>query len=120
MSWLITLIIGAIMGLLFRWAMGKRIGTWHSIISGIVGAITGYWFFVDVLGFGIAKTSIGFFSGAGLIWEIIGSIIVLAIMSAMEYEEMETREKHAYGPSVAHEYKEEKWERRKDDDKHYK
>lgn len=119
MSWLITIIVGAIIGLLFGWAMGRKMNTWHGIISGMLGAITGYWLFVDVLGLGIASTSIGLFSVLSLIWEIIGAVVVLVIMGAVSYEETEMREtegRRVYGPSVAHEYREERYEKRRDDE----
>lgn len=96
---------------------------WHSIITGIIGAITGYWFFVDVLRFGTMNTSIGFFQGMTLIWEIIGSFVVLAIMSAIvvseetEMQDRVERERRSFGPGVAHEYREERYEKRRDDEK---
>jgi len=115
MSWLITIIVGAVIGWLFGWGMGRKMNTWHGIIAGILGAITGYWLFVDVLGLGIMNTSTGFFSGLSLIWEIIGSLVVLVIMGAVSYQESESRieeERETYSPGVAHEYREERWEER--------
>lgn len=111
MSWLITITVGIVIGYLYAWTMGKRIGIWHSIVTGILGAIAGYWLFVDVFGLGVMNTATGYFSGTALIWELIGAIVTLIAMSALQYETFETRKEavreraQEYGASVAHEYK---------------
>jgi len=116
MSWLITLIIGAVIG----WLVGlvsvsiRRAGIYTNILIGIIGSIVGFWFFVDVMKLGINNTSIGFFSTTGLIWEIIGAIVVLVVLNIVSYSEFESPEEHSYSRGVAHEHKED-WKRKNRD-----
>ena len=108
MSWIITLITGLFMG----WLAGLisvgiiRGGMFVNLINGVAGSIFGYWLFVDVFGFGLQTTALGYFSMGALIWEIIGAIIFLIIVNAVYYGDLAAKEKRSYRSSeVAHEYK---------------
>lgn len=118
MSWLITLIIGGVLGALFGWAMDTnyRVGIWQNVFFGMIGSILGYWLFVDVLHLGVMNTRAGYFSGIAFLWEIIGSIVFLVIISMIfGYRGMASIERRRhYGQGVAREY-EEKHDRDRDD-----
>jgi uncharacterized membrane protein YeaQ/YmgE (transglycosylase-associated protein family) len=81
------------------------------ILIGIVGSVIGRWFFGSVLGIGSALSA-GAFSLLGIVWGIIGAIVVIAvaraIMSAYYREER-------MGPSYHEEIR-----RRKDEEDKYK
>jgi len=121
MSWLITLIVGAVVGVLFGWAMdtNRKIGTWQNVYYGIIGTIVGYWLFVDVLRFGTMNTTIRHFSGVALIWEIIGAIVFLVFINGMILGSMRregARKSHVYGPGLAKEYQKKCYRDRDKDD----
>jgi uncharacterized membrane protein YeaQ/YmgE (transglycosylase-associated protein family) len=114
MSWIFTLLIGLIVGIL----AGSLVRNWRNmgpasnITTGILGAIAGYWVFIEVLGLGPQTTAPGFFSLSGLLWTALGSIGALALMngfraSESKYQEEEERREEsrkqermrpAYGP----------------------
>mgnify|MGYP003614580661 FL=1 len=79
MGILISIIIGGIIG----WLASLIMGTGHSIliniIVGIVGSALGSWLFGDVLKIGGAKQA-GSFNIPGLIFGILGSIVLLFIV----------------------------------------
>lgn len=84
MSWIIAIIVGAIIG----WLASIIVGTdWEqgaiaNILIGIVGSLLGKWLFADVLGIGGAYAA-GNFSIAGIFWGIIGAIIFIFILRAV-------------------------------------
>jgi uncharacterized membrane protein YeaQ/YmgE (transglycosylase-associated protein family) len=84
MSWIILIIVGAIIGWLASLIMGtdREQGTLWNIIIGIVGSLLGKWIFSDLLGIGGAEAA-GTFTFAGLIWGIIGAVILIAILQAV-------------------------------------
>ena len=79
MGILISIIVGGIIG----WLASLIMGTGHSIliniIVGIVGSALGSWLFGDVLKIGGAKQA-GSFNIHGLIFGILGSIVLLFIV----------------------------------------
>ena len=79
MGILISIILGGMSG----WLASLIMGTGHSIliniIVGIVGSALGSWLFGDVLKIGGAKQA-GSFNIPGLIFGILGSIVLLFIV----------------------------------------
>ena len=53
-----------------------------NILVGIVGSLLGRWLFADVLQIGGAVAA-GSFSMLGLLWGIIGAVILIAILKAL-------------------------------------
>lgn len=84
MGWIITIIVGGIIGWLASLIMGTDAeqGLLMNIVIGIIGSLLGKWLFFDVLGIGGAAVA-GSFSFIGLIWGIVGAIILIAIFKAL-------------------------------------
>lgn len=110
MGWILTIIIGAIVGWLYSYAVRpERRNYWADIIAGAVGAIVGLWFFANLLGLGTPLTTdIGTITLLGVVWSVLGAVIVTAVVQAalMTGEERQ--------PSY---YQEMRERRRKDDDR---
>lgn len=81
MGWIITIIVGGIIGWLASLIMGTDYeqGPLWNIIIGIIGSLLGKWIFSDLLGIGRASVA-GTFSIWGVIWGIIGAVILIAIL----------------------------------------
>lgn len=81
MGWIITIIVGGIIGWLASLIAGtdQEQGLLWNIIIGIVGSLLGKWVFFDWLKIGVAGTA-GAFSIWGIIWGIIGAVILIAIL----------------------------------------
>jgi uncharacterized membrane protein YeaQ/YmgE (transglycosylase-associated protein family) len=84
MGWIITIIVGGIIGWLASKIMktDEQQGILANIVIGVIGALLGRWVFADLLGIGGA-TAAGEFSLAGLLWGIIGAVILIAILKAL-------------------------------------
>ena len=84
MGWIITILVGALIGWLASIIMktNAQQGAIANILVGIVGSILGRWIFSDLLGIGGA-TAAGAFSIMGLVWGIVGAIILIAILKAL-------------------------------------
>lgn len=84
MSWIIAIIVGAIVGWLASLIMktDEEQNLLVNIIIGIIGAILGKWVFADLLGIGSAAAA-GTFSFMGILWGIIGAIILIAILKLL-------------------------------------
>jgi len=84
MGWIITIIIGGIIGWLASLIMGTDVeqGLLANILIGIIGSLLGKWIFSDVLGIGGAVVA-GSFSIWGVIWGIIGAVILIAILKLL-------------------------------------
>ena len=84
MSILILIIVGAIIGYLATLivAPARRTGWLYDIIIGIVGALLGKWIFYDWLGIGSAGMA-GTLTLAGILWGILGAIILILILRAL-------------------------------------
>ena len=82
MDWLVLIIVGAIIGWLAGLIMKTNMGIIVDIIVGIVGSLLGRWIFSDLLGIGGAGVA-GTFSLMGIVWGVVGAIILLAILRAI-------------------------------------
>ena len=84
MSWLILIIVGGIIGWIASLIMGtdSQQGLILNIVVGVVGSLLGKWLFSDVLGFGGAAAA-GTFTLAGLLWGVIGAIILILILKVL-------------------------------------
>lgn len=81
MGWIITIIVGGIVGWLASLIMhtDEQQGFFLNIVIGIIGSILGRWFFGSLLGIDSAETA-GAFSLLGLLWGIIGAVILIGIL----------------------------------------
>lgn len=84
MDWLAVIIVGGIIGWLASLMMktDAQQGILLNVIIGIVGSLLGRWLFADVLGIGAAGAS-GGFSLPGLLFGILGAVILIAILRAL-------------------------------------
>lgn len=85
MSWIIAILVGALIGWLASLFMKTETqqGAIANILVGIVGSVLGKWLFGDVLGIGGA-TAAGTFSLVGIFWGVIGAVILIAILRAFK------------------------------------
>lgn len=83
LDWLIIILVGALIGWVASLIMktDAQQGALANILVGIIGSVLGRWVFGDLLGIGGA-TAAGAFSVMGLIWGIVGAIILIAILKA--------------------------------------
>lgn len=84
MSWIIAIIVGGIIGWLASLIMhtDAEQGLLWNIIVGIIGALLGRWIFGSVLGIESAANA-GSLSLMGILWGIIGAVILIAILKAI-------------------------------------
>ncbi|MEO5573188.1 MAG: GlsB/YeaQ/YmgE family stress response membrane protein [Gammaproteobacteria bacterium] len=84
MGWIITILVGALIGWLASIIMktNAQQGAIANILVGIVGSLLGRWLFSDVLHIGGAVAA-GSFSLLGLLWGIIGAVVLIAILKAL-------------------------------------
>lgn len=80
MTILTILIVGGLVGWLASRLMGRDEGIFASILIGIVGSFIGS--FVSMLFTGSDRSYLAF-SWTGIIWSLIGAVILVAIMNAM-------------------------------------
>lgn len=85
MGWLISIIVGGIIGWLASLFMktDAQQGLILNIIIGIVGSGLGRWLFADVLGIGGAAAA-GTFSVVGLVFGVLGAIVLIVILKALK------------------------------------
>lgn len=85
MDWIITLLVGALIGWVASMIMktDAQQGALMNIIIGIIGAALGRWLFAGVLGIGAADVA-GAFTIWGLIWGIVGAVILIGILKAVK------------------------------------
>lgn len=83
MDLIITLLVGALIGWLASIIMktDAEQGALMNIIVGVVGAFLGKLLFADLLGIGSA-VSAGEFSLAGILWGVVGAVILLGAIRA--------------------------------------
>lgn len=81
MSWIIAIIVGALVGWIASLIMktDQEQGALANILIGIAGAILGKWIFGSLLGIGSAAAA-GTLSFYGILWGVIGSIVLIAIL----------------------------------------
>lgn len=83
MGWIVAIIVGAIIGWLASSVMGEREGLVGKIIIGIMGSLLAKWLFADLLHIGGAASA-GTFTIAGLIWGVIGAVILIWALRALK------------------------------------
>lgn len=85
MDWIVTILVGALIGWLASKMMGtdEQQGALANIGIGIVGSLLGSWLFGNVLGIGGANTA-GSFSFWGLIWGIVGAVILIGLLKSLK------------------------------------
>lgn len=81
MGLIIWLVLGALVGWLASKIMGREEGLLMSIIIGVVGSFLGS--FVSRLFTGSDQSYLAF-SVRGLIWSLVGAIILVAIVNAVQ------------------------------------
>jgi uncharacterized membrane protein YeaQ/YmgE (transglycosylase-associated protein family) len=84
MTWILAIIAGAIIGWIASLVMNtdEQQGAVANILIGIVGSLLGQWLFSGVFGIGSASSA-GSFSFYGLLWGILGAVILIAILKAV-------------------------------------
>ncbi|MDQ3459573.1 MAG: GlsB/YeaQ/YmgE family stress response membrane protein [Deinococcota bacterium] len=84
MGWIITLLVGALIGWLASIIMktNEQQGLIANILVGVVGAALGRFIFADLLGLGGAAAA-GAFTIVGLFWGILGAVILIALLRAL-------------------------------------
>ncbi|HBO60994.1 TPA: GlsB/YeaQ/YmgE family stress response membrane protein [Candidatus Berkelbacteria bacterium] len=85
MSWIITIIVGGLIGWIANgiYKTGHMHGLLVDIVVGIVGSLLGKYVFYDLLGIGSAASS-GSFSFFGIFWGVIGAIILISILRLLK------------------------------------
>jgi uncharacterized membrane protein YeaQ/YmgE (transglycosylase-associated protein family) len=86
MSWIILILVGALCGWLASLIMktNAQQGAIANILIGIVGAILAQFIFGNLLGIGGAQVAGGGFSFWSIIWGVIGSVILIALLRALK------------------------------------
>ncbi len=84
MDWLVTILVGAVVGWLASVIMGTRAqqGFLLDVIVGVLGAAIGRGIFAGVLGVDSAESA-GSFSLAGLVWGTVGAVLLVALLRAL-------------------------------------
>ncbi len=80
MSIIITLIVGGLVGYVAARLLGRQEGVLASILIGIVGSFIGG--FVSRMVSGSDQSFLAF-NWVGIIWSLVGSLILVALMNAM-------------------------------------
>lgn len=85
MGWIVTILVGALIGWLASRMMStdEQQGALANIGIGIVGSLLGSWLFGTVLGIGSAGNA-GTFSIWGIIWGIVGAVVLIGILKALK------------------------------------
>lgn len=85
MGWIVIILLGALIGWIASKIMrtDEQQGAFANIIIGIVGSLLGSWLFGGVLGIGGAGSA-GDLSLWGIIWGIIGAVVLIAILKALK------------------------------------
>ncbi|WP_420595085.1 GlsB/YeaQ/YmgE family stress response membrane protein [Deinococcus sp.] len=86
MSWIITILVGALCGWLASMIMNTNAqqGAIANILIGVVGALLAQWIFAGLLNIGGAASAGGGFSFWSIVWGIVGSVILIAILKAVK------------------------------------
>ncbi|MDO8472071.1 MAG: GlsB/YeaQ/YmgE family stress response membrane protein [bacterium] len=85
MGWIVTIIVGAVIGWLASRMMStdEQQGAFANIVIGIVGSLLGAWLFGSVLGIGSAGAA-GTLSVWGVVWGVVGAVVLIAILKALK------------------------------------
>lgn len=86
MGWIITILVGALCGWLASMIMktNAQQGAIANILIGIVGALLATWIFGSLLNIGGATVAGSGFSFWSIIWGVVGSVILIAILKALK------------------------------------
>jgi uncharacterized membrane protein YeaQ/YmgE (transglycosylase-associated protein family) len=84
MGWIIAILVGALVGWIASLVMktDSQQGPIANILIGVIGAALGRWLFADVLGIGGAAA--GQLSLSGILWGVLGAIILIFILKALK------------------------------------
>lgn len=84
MSWIITILVGALCGWLASLIMktNAQQGAVANILIGIVGSIIAQFLFGNVLNIGGDAAGTGF-SFWSILWGVLGSVVLIAILKAL-------------------------------------
>lgn len=84
MGWIITLIVGGIIGWVASRIMNTdaQQGIIANMLVGVIGSALGRWLFGSELGIGAAATA-GTFSLAGLAFGVLGAVVLIALLKAL-------------------------------------
>ena len=85
MSWIITILVGALCGWLASMIMktDAQQGAVANILIGIVGAILAQFLFGNMLNIGGAMAAGDGFNFWSIVWGVVGSVILIAILKAL-------------------------------------
>lgn len=85
MGWIVTILVGALVGWLASLMMrtDEQQGALANIGIGIVGSLLGSWLFSGVLGIGSAGAA-GTLSFWGIVWGIVGAILLIGILKGLK------------------------------------
>jgi uncharacterized membrane protein YeaQ/YmgE (transglycosylase-associated protein family) len=85
MSWIITILVGALCGWLASLIMktNAQQGAVANILIGIVGSIIAQFLFGNLLNIGGDNAGTGF-SFWSIIWGVVGSVVLIAILKALK------------------------------------
>jgi uncharacterized membrane protein YeaQ/YmgE (transglycosylase-associated protein family) len=83
MGWIVAILVGALVGWLASIIMktDAQQGPIANILIGVVGAALARWLFADVLGIGGAAA--GTLSLMGVIWGIVGAVVLIFLLKAL-------------------------------------
>ena len=86
MGWLITILVGALCGWLASMIMktDAQQGAVANILIGIVGALLAQFIFGDLLHIGGSYNAGNGFNFLSIVWGVIGSAILIAILKALK------------------------------------
>lgn len=86
MGWIIVILVGALCGWLASIIMktDAQQGAIANILIGIVGSLLAKFIFADLLSIGGAAAAGQGFSFWSVIWGIVGSVILIAILKALK------------------------------------
>lgn len=91
MAWIVAAIIGGIIGLIYGMGISvdRRLYSLSNFIIGAIGGVFGIWLFVLV--FGLMTLNPGVNLLLGVIWSVIGALIVMAVIDAINYSIYKSR-----------------------------
>ncbi|WP_261663089.1 GlsB/YeaQ/YmgE family stress response membrane protein [Deinococcus sp. Marseille-Q6407] len=85
MSWIITILVGALAGWLASLIMktDAQQGAIANILIGVVGAALAQWLFGNVFHIGGAQVAGSGFNFWSIVWGVVGSVVLIAILKAL-------------------------------------
>ncbi len=115
MSWLIAIVAGALVGWIVSAASTGRHNLFVDMIVGMIGAALSRWLFGTGLNIG-SGSSTAVFDLLGLVWGVVGSLVVLGLVRAFSMSGEQTSK---MGPAYYEEIKQKK-DSYRDEDKREK